>query len=164
MILKNCEIWYAKLNPKRPSSRLNKENPTWEVQLRTTDKEVKKDWESKNLPVRAVVPDADDQEPYYRVNLRKKSIKKDGSNAEPPELIDGKGAPVDPDTIGNGSVANIRIYQYEYDATGGKKGIASILMAVQMVKHILFDPTKGREEFEEFETEVVQEKTSEEEF
>ena len=34
-ILKNCELWFAKLDPKRPNRKFNPENPTWEIQLRT---------------------------------------------------------------------------------------------------------------------------------
>lgn len=154
MIIENAEIWYAKLNPKRPNRKLNKENPTWEIQLRTTDKEVKKDWESKNLNVRAVVPD--EGEPYFRVNLKKRSLKADGDPAEPPEVVDGDMKNVDPDTIGNGSIANVRIWQREYTDKVGKKGIASSLMGVQLTKHIIFEQKFEREEFSKTETEVIQ--------
>ena len=161
MILQNCEIWYAKLNPKRPNRRLNKENPTWEVQLRTTDKNVKKDWEDKNLNVRAIVPD--EGEPYFRVNLKRKSLKADGTPNNPPEAVYGKGKPVDVDTIGNGSIANVRIWQYEYTDKLGKKGIASILDAIQLVKHIVFERNFEEEDFEEIETEIVTPETEVEE-
>ena len=154
MILENVELWYTKVNPKRPNRKLNKENPTWEVQLRTTDKEVKKDWESKNLNVRAIVPD--DSEPYFRVNLKKRSLKADGDPADPPELVDGKRQPVDPDTVGNGSIGNVRIWQREYTDKVGKKGVASTLMGIQLTKHIIFEQKFVQEEFGETDTEVVE--------
>lgn len=146
-IIKDAEMWFAKLDPKRPNAKFNKKNPTWEVQIRTSSKEVKKEWESLGLKVKAVVPDEGD--PFFRVNLRKKSVKEDGSNASPIETIDGKLNPIDPNTIGNGSVGNIRIFQYEYSNDMGQKGIASVLMGVQVTKHIVFKQKPRDDEFGE---------------
>jgi hypothetical protein len=142
MILQNCEIWFAKLA--RPSAKYNKVNPTWECQIRTTDKAVRKEWEAAGLPVKAIVPD--EGETYFRVNLRKRSIKKDGEKADPVEVVDGKRRPIDPNTIGNGSIGNIRLWQYQYDGDDGEK-TASVLMAVQITKHIVYTP-KPREDYE----------------
>ena len=149
MILENCEVHFAKLD--RPSARYNKDNPTWELQIRTSDREVKKLWEKINLNVKPVVPD--EGEPYFRVNLRKRSIKKDGVPAQPPTVVDKKLRPIDPKTIGNGSICNVRIYQYPYN---GGASTASILMGVQVLKHIYFEPKPRDEDFEEMdgETEV----------
>lgn len=153
-ILKSCEIFFVKLNPKRPNSRFNKKNPTWELQIRTESKEKKKEWEALGLSVKAVIPD-DDSKPYYRVNLRKKTIKADGEKASPVKVVNGALEEIDPDTIGNGSVAHIRIYQYEYPDENGGKGIASVLMGVQVVKHIRYVP-KHNDDFEMTETETVE--------
>ena len=151
-LIKNVEIYFAKLNPKRPNPKFNKENPTWEVQIRTTDKEKKKEWETLNLAVKAVVPD--EGVPYYRVNLRKKSIKEDGDNSSPVSVVDGKLNPIDPDSIGNGSIGNIRVFQYEY-TNAGNKGIASVLMGMQLTKHIVYTPQARDDDFEETDTETV---------
>ena len=151
MILQNVEIWYAKLG--KPSSRYNKDNPTWELQVRTTDKEIKKEWEARGLNVRAFVPD--EGLPYFRVNLRKRSVKEDGEPAFSPTVVDGDLNPVDPDTIGNGSIANVRIFQYSYPDADGRAGTASVLMGVQLVRHIVYQ-RKGREDnFVEIEKTVV---------
>lgn len=151
-IIKGAELYFSKLNPKRPNSKFNKKNPTWEVQIRTEDKAKKKEWEDLGLAVKAVIPD--DGLPYYRVNLRKKSIKEDGENSSPVSVVDGKLNPVDPDSIGNGSIGNIRIFQYEY-TNEGKKGIASVLMAVQLIKHLVYTAPARDDDFEETETETV---------
>jgi hypothetical protein len=152
-IIKDCELWFCKLNPKRPNNRFNKENPTWECQIRTKDKSVKKIWEEFSLPVKAVVPD--DGEPYFRVNLRKKSIKEDKEPASPIRVINGKLEDIDPDTIGNGSVGNIRVFQYEYPNKKGGKGIASVLMGIQVTKHIVYKPKPRNDEFDETDTETI---------
>jgi hypothetical protein len=150
-IIKNVEIHHCRLDPKRPNASFNKEAPTWEVQIRTKDKAQKKEWEEAGLQPKLV----EDKEgnTYYRVNLKKKSKKADGTPVAPVKLIDGKHQDVDPNSIGNGSIANIRLFQYEYDSAGTKK-TASILMAVQLVKHLVYVP-KPREDFDEVETETI---------
>ncbi len=153
-VIKNAELWFCKLDPKRPSAKFNKKNPTWECQIRTTDKGVKKAWEELGLAVKAIVPD--EGQPYFRVNLRKKSIKEDGDPASPIKVVNGHLEEVDPNSIGNGSVGNIRIFQYEYPKEGGGKGIASVLMGVQVTKHIVYKPKPRDDDFDMTDTEVIE--------
>lgn len=155
-ILKKCELWFVKANPKRPNAKFNKANPTWEVQLRTTSKEQKKAWENAKMGVKAVVPDAEGEAPYFRVNLRKKSLKEGGEPSSFVEVIDGNRKPIDPDTIGNGSIGNIRVFQYEYKKEGGGTGVANVLMGIQVTKHIVYVPKPRSDDFEDEENEVVE--------
>jgi hypothetical protein len=71
----------------------------------------------------------------------------------PPDVVNGKQAPVDPNSIGNGSIANIRIFQYDYTFEG-KQGIATSLQGIQLVRHVLYTP-KPIESFDEVDTEVI---------
>ena len=128
IILSNVEIFFAKLDPANPNSRFDKENPTWEVQIRTKDKAVAKGWKDNNL---RVTPDENDDGVFYRANLKKKSKKRDGSDMAPVNVVAGDLSPVDPSTIGNGSIANLSIFQYDYSVSG-KEGIASMLMGAQI--------------------------------
>jgi hypothetical protein len=161
-IISNAELWFAKVDPKRPNAKFNKENPTWEVQLRTSDRIVKKTWEEMGLMVKAVVPDEGD--PFFRVSLRKKSIKEDGQAASPVKVVDGKLNDVDPNTIGNGSIGNVRIFQYEFTRGDGSKGKANVLMGIQLTKHIKYEG-KARDDDSfgvmEEDTEVVEMKQEE---
>lgn len=152
-IIKDCELWFCKLDPKRPNNKFNKENPTWECQIRTTDKAVKKQWEELSLPVKAVVPD--EGVPYFRVNLRKKSIKEDKDPASPIKVVNGKLEDIDPNSIGNGSIGNVRIFQYEFPRKDGGKGVASVLMGIQVTKHIVYKPKPRGDEFGEETTTVI---------
>lgn len=147
MIIKNAELYFAKLDPARPSAKFNKKNPTWELQIRTTDKEVKADWMALGLNVKPVVPDVG--EPYFRVNLRKKSIKEDGEKASPVDVVNSSLEPVDPRSIGNGSIGNVRVFQYEYQKETGGKGMASVLMGVQLRKHLVYIPKARDDDFED---------------
>jgi len=154
--IKGAELYFCKLDPKRPNAKFNRENPTWEVQIRTSDREQKKDWEARGLLVKAVVPDEEGAQPYWRVNLRKKSIKNSGELSSPVPVVDGKLKELDPNTIGNGSIGNVRVYQYEYpkkDKSG--KGIVSVLMGVQVTKHLVYVPKPRDDDFEESDMETI---------
>jgi hypothetical protein len=152
-ILKNVEIWYTKLDPKKPNTKFNKEQPTWEVQLRTRDKKQAQEWKDLNLKVNT---DTDaDEKVFYRVNLKKKSKKKDGTPVEPVKVVNGALDAIDPNTIGNGSIGNVRIFQYEY---GEESKIASMLMAIQLTKHVVYEPKPSEDDFEM--TETIVEKTA----
>lgn len=160
-LLTDCEIWFLRANPLKPNSKFNKENPTWECQIRTSDKTQKKNWAALNLNCKAVVPD--DGAPYFRVNLKKSSIKKDGTAAEPVKIVNGELEPLDPDTIGNGSIGNIRIFQYEYPKKEGGMGVASMLMGIQITTHIEFERKPREDEFEPTDTTTIPVEHSEEE-
>lgn len=128
VIISNAELFFAKLDPAKPNASFNRDNPTWEVQIRTRDKAEAKSWKEMNLRVQ---PKEDDDGIYYAANLKKKSKKRDGSDMAPVNVVAGDLSPVDPATIGNGSVGNLSVYQYEYNVNGSK-GIASMLMGVQI--------------------------------
>jgi hypothetical protein len=128
IILSNVELYFAKLDPANPNSRFDKDNPTWEVQIRTKDKAVAKEWKDNNL---RVTPDENDEGVFYRANLKKKSKKRDGSDMAPVNVVAGDLSPINPSTIGNGSIANLSVFQYDYKVSG-KEGIASMLMGVQI--------------------------------
>jgi hypothetical protein len=164
-IINNVEIWFAKLDPSRPNKKLHPENPTWEIQIRTKSKEQKKELEENFITMKPVREDPKDDESkilYYRgnvkrkmfklVNVNGKSVPSEEKNA-PVDVVDGKNRPIDPGSIGNGSIANIRVFQYDY-VYEGKKGKACALMAVQLIKHVVYVP-KPIEEFGETETETV---------
>ena len=149
-ILKNVELFYPRLDPKKPNAKFNKEQPTWEVQIRTRDKKVKNEWAALNLKPKTV--EDDDGKVFYSVTLRKKSKKKDGEANQPVKVIDGGLNDINPMSIGNGSVGNVRIFQYEY---GDEGKIASMLMAVQITKLNEYIPKASDDEFEMTETEIV---------
>lgn len=152
-ILKDVTIFYVKCDPARPNPKYNKQNPTWEVQLRTTQKAVKAEWEKLGLQPKPVMPD--DGDPYWRLNLRKKSIKLDKTAAGPVVVVDGKMNPMDPNTIGNGSTANVRIFQYEFTRGDGSTGIAAVLMGIQVTKYIKYESSR-KDDFEDVgDTEVM---------
>jgi len=150
-ILKNVELWFAKLDPKKPNTMFDKENPTWEVQIRTRNKADAKAWKEMNIGVKT---DEDDHGIFYKASLKKRSKKRDGEPQNPVTLVGGDLSPIDPNTLGNGSIGNVRIYQYEYNVAG-RKGIASMLMAVQVTTLKEYTPKPREDDFEFEEMQVI---------
>jgi hypothetical protein len=156
--INNVEIHHVKCNPKYPNDFFNKENPTWEVQVRLYDRARVREFEEMNIPLKAIIPDPEkdgpDAKPYWKTILRKSSRKKDGTEAKHVEVLDGNLNPVDPDTIGNGSMANLRIFQYTYPV-GETTKTATMLMGLQLTTHKLYTPK--RENFAQVETKIIAE-------
>jgi hypothetical protein len=163
-ILKAQEIHFAKLVPARPDkNKLDPTKPNWNLQCRTVSKEQRKEWVDMGLKPRIVRVDAEDDESavkYYSVNFRKSAIKVDKTTtpptttkSAPPTVVNGRNEDIDPATIGNGSIANLRLYKREYELAGVKK-VSYTLMGIQLVKHKLYISTP-MEEFEETETETI---------
>jgi hypothetical protein len=151
-IIKDVSIFFAKLNPEKPNARFDHENPTWEIQIRTSDKKVAAEWKAMNL--RVTTGEDQDGKLVYRANLKKKSKKRDGTDNLPVTLVNGSLEQINPDTLGNGSKGNVRVYQYPYNVAG-KEGIATMLMAVQITELFEFTPKPREDDFAMVETKVV---------
>jgi len=176
-ILKNVELWWAKVDPKSPVKNQDADKPDyWDVQLRTTDKTYASAMIKENIkfkPLKRIVKDdsgnpVEDElgeklrevvkdengKPYFFVNLRKKVTKADGSAQQPVQLVAGDLSPINPKEMGNGTIGNVRVFQYEYTYQG-KKGIANMLMAIQVTKLIKYEPKAAEDSFEITDMEVV---------
>ena len=161
-IIKNCMIFHAKLDPKRPNAKMNPENPSWELQIRTSDPKQRDDWKAQGLKPKLLVHGKGDMEgepvltedgkKQWRVNLKKKSLDKQGDKAAPPEVVDGSLNPIDPNSIGNGSIGNIRVYQYE-SKREDNPGVVSVLMGVQLSYHKIYAGTRESFDACEYRTE-----------
>jgi hypothetical protein len=162
-MINNAEIWYIKCDPKKPNATFSKKNPTWEVQLRTKDRPTKKKWEDLKLNVK-LIEEEDDAgnviNSYWRANLKKPSIDSKGEPAKPVKVMNGGLEDIDPATIANGSLANVRVFQYDYnlpakDGEPAKSGVASMLMAIQVTRHIIYVPQKREDDFDMQDTETI---------
>lgn len=160
-IIKNVELHWTKIDPKRPTvinERDDGEKVTgWEVEGRTTDKAQAQAWKKTvgSKSVKAIREDKDDEESailYWRMKLRKKQFNAAGEEKDAPEVVRGDTLEdMDPNIIGNGSVADLRIFQYEYSfKQGGQmvEGLASVLMGIKVKKLVKYTP-KPKEEWDE---------------
>ncbi|QGH74632.1 hypothetical protein KNU84_gp072 [Bacteriophage DSS3_VP1] len=160
-IIKNVELHWTKLDPKRPTVINEKDDGEkvtgWEVECRTTEKAQAQAW--KKLvgakSVRAIREDKDDEESpilYWRMKLRKKQFNAAGDEKDAPEVVRGDTLEaMDPNIIGNESIADLRIFQYDYSfKQGGQlvEGVASVLMGVKVKRLVKYVP-QAREEWDE---------------
>jgi hypothetical protein len=153
-IIKGIEIWWVKCDPKRPETKFNKENGTWELQIRTTDK-ARAQGELKSLGIK-MNPSDEDGKIVYKGNIKKKSKKKDGDELvpnAPVKFVGGDLSEIDPNTVGNGSIANIRVFEREY-MTGDVKKKTVVLMSVQVTKLNKYVPKPRTDDFEMTDMEV----------
>ena len=104
----------------------------------------------------------EDGKKQWRVNLQKRSRKEDKAiaavdweHSKPVRVCNGAMDDIDPRSIGNGSIANVRIYQYEYKDKDGKDSVGNVLMAVQVIKHVVYKPAPRDDDFEMAETETI---------
>jgi hypothetical protein len=93
----------------------------------------------------------------YSLNLKKKALKADGSDAAKVVVVDAFKNPMDSKTIGNGSVGNVLLMckPYELKAPNGKvtkSGTTAMLTKVQVTKLVKFE-AKGSDNFVDFDTE-----------
>ena len=136
--LKNVSIYWPRLDPNNPVSGFDETKAKqWEVQIRTEDKRIAKEWNDIGISVKEVNPTIDeDFITYYRASLRSKATSRKGKDLPAPEVVDSQLKAVDTTTIGNGSVANINIKKY---LTGMKMyPVGFALRGVQITKLVIF--------------------------
>ena len=164
-LFKNCEVFYVKCDPTRPNPQLSKENPTWEVQLRTTNPEQRDEWLAGGLRPKLIVgkPGTEDEgvailhngKKQWRVNLKKKSKKRDGTDSSPVEVVNGALQAIDPNTIGNGSICHVQVWQYDYKNAAGEKVVASVLTGLQVKRHLVYNRPVRDDAFGAEDTETI---------
>jgi hypothetical protein len=175
--VKNVELWWTKVDPKKPVKSQEEGKPDyWEVQLRTTDKKAALDWAKKNVkfkPLKRTILDDDGEpvldemgeeqkeivtndegKPYFAYKVRRKVKFNDDGTPKKVNVVGGDLSEIKPNSIGNGSVANVRLFQYDYEYQG-KKGIANVLMAIQVTKLLEYVSEADEDEFDIVDMEIV---------
>ena len=129
-----AQVYFVKCNPEKPSTKMDKNKPQWEAQVRTTDNAVVESWRALGLEPKFQIPAGKaPTEGFYRCNFSKRAFKKDGSPAVPIEAVTGDLRPIDPDIIGNGSTVNIRLYAREGIRANGRPATFFTLAGIQVL-------------------------------
>lgn len=162
-ILKNVEGRWFKLVKEKPAPAFGDSGPKWEFQAIARTKEQMQEWKDLGITVKPV---EEDGKIVYKAKFQRATHKrpKDGATVgeenQPVEVVSGQMTPLDPAIIGNGSIVNIIIFQYDYevkskDGKAGKKGKGTMLKKVQVRKLVRYVPQEG-EDFDEEDYEEVE--------
>lgn len=143
-IINNLELHWVKVDPARPERYKGKGPAKWAVQLRVRDKKVKESLE-KDFGFEFTPMEVDDKIVYKTSVSRYAFGSTNGQEDEskpnkPVNVILADGTPVDPNTIGNGSIGNISVYVKDDKSSRTLKGI-------QITKLIEYQPNRD-DEFE----------------
>lgn len=166
-IVRNITGRWFKLSEQYPAPAFGDSGPKWEFIGVAKNKAQADEWKALNIRVKAAEVDGRIE---YTAKFQKACLKrlKAGQDVQEknkaPKVVNGSLKEIDPQTLANGSVVNIEIFQHPFevksDKPGGptKKGISTILMSVQVVKHVVY-VAKPREGFDMTETETVMPET-----
>ena len=137
-ILRQLPISWPKLNPERGDMFDGKPPERWKIQFQTDDKEYA-DQLSKEFGFR-MTPKEEDGKIQYHASVNKRVYETDPDGNEnrekkrqPVKVILANGTPLDPDTIGNGSVANIA-FRHFVSRNGNH---FRVLDGIQITKHVV---------------------------
>jgi len=133
VIVKDVELHWAKLET--PVDPFKTGEKLWEVQIRTADEEVAKKW-AKEYYINA----KKDDEGFWKANVKRKELNGKGETNKAPDVLGRSNQPISASNIGNGSIGDLKLFQYPYDVAG-RKGVASMLSAVRITDLKEYAPT-----------------------
>jgi hypothetical protein len=133
VIVKDVELHWAKLDA--PVDPFKTGEKVWEVQIRTDDENVAKSW-AKDYFINA----KKDDEGHWKANIKRKELNRKGESNQPPVVLGRDNQPMPSSNIGNGSIGDLKLFQYPYDVAG-RKGVSSMLSAVRVTNLKEYTPS-----------------------
>jgi hypothetical protein len=145
-IINNVEIHWVKCDPSKPERYQGKGPAKFSIQLRVRDKKIKESYE-KEYGFKFSPMEVDDKV-IYKTSISRYAYSSgpDGNEDlnkpnKPVNVILADGTQLDPNTVGNGSIANISFYTKEDKSSRTLKGI-------QVTKLLKFEARGDEDEFE----------------
>ena len=136
-IIRNVEIFWVKCDPKNPSRYEGKGPAKWTVQFRVKDKDTKKQLEDLYGFKFSPIEDDVSGKLVYKTTISRYAFRADPSGKEnvndpnkPVSVVLGDLSPVDPNTVGNGSIGHISFSFKDDKSSRTLKGIQLIKMKV----------------------------------
>jgi len=158
----NVEIHWVKCDPARPERYQGKGPAKFSIQIRVKDKKQKESLE-KEYGFKFSPMEDKDGKLVYKTSISRYAYSSgpDGNEDvtkpnKPVNVILANGTVLDPNTVGNGSIANVTFYVKEDKSSRTLKGI-------QVMKLFKFEPRSDEDEFEltdDFEVIDTQDTTS----
>jgi len=127
-IIRDVTLNYVKVDPENPTDPFG--TLQWECQI------VAPADRAAELEAYGSVKPVKDDPSRVAVNLKRKALRKDGTENDPVVLVDGQKQPINPKIkVGNGSKGNVKVYRREY-GVAGRQGISTIMTAIQVTNLI----------------------------
>jgi hypothetical protein len=125
-ILNDVEVnWPHLVTPQSPFG-----TSQYEIQIATTDGDKAAELIANHIPMK-------EKDGKFVASLKRKEFKANGESNGKVRVVDNNKQPLDASIIGNGSVANIILFQMPYDRAG-RQGIMSSLTAIQVTDLVEF--------------------------
>lgn len=144
-IVKNVQLDWCKLDPKKPANPFGEDR--WEIRAGVPKKRKAELEKFGKVKVQ--------EDGLITINFVKNAVKKDGSPAAAVKVVDTKGNSIDPTTIGNGSIGNVRLMLRDWEQKGPKgnvikRGTKVTLSAIQVTDYKKYEPKspEGMVDFE----------------
>jgi hypothetical protein len=146
-IINNVEIHWVKCDPARPERYQGKGPAKFSVQIRVKDKKTKESLE-KDYGFKFSPMEDKDGKLVYKTSISRYAFGSDKEGNEdttkpnkPVNVILADGTALDPNTVGNGSIANVSFFTKE-DKSG------RTLKGIQVKKLVKFEARTDEDEFE----------------
>jgi hypothetical protein len=146
-IIRNIELWWVKCDPTKPERYQGKGPAKFTVQIRVKDKKTKESLE-KDFGFKFNAMEDPKGGLTYKTSISRYAFGSDANGVEDPAkpnkpvgVILANGELLDPNTVGNGSVANIAFNVKEDKSSRTLKNI-------QVTKLIKFEPRGDADEFD----------------
>jgi hypothetical protein len=146
LIIQGTAYWAKIVGAPQPD--YNKTGKEWTMDVGNLSKDTIKRLKEEGLGPK-IKNKGDDRE--FFIQFKKKSVKSDGTAAQPIEIVDAQTNPWDGQTkLGNGTIVKVMfmVNETEWPQGSGKKFRKPGIIKVQVLKHV---PYEGGE-FEEFES------------
>lgn len=150
VIIKNVELWWAKLDPKAPVEPFG--TLQWEIQIRFPATQ------AEEMEPFGTASPVKDNPKLLQINLKKKAEKADGTPAKSIVVFSDEGDIMDGTIVGNGSRGAVKLMlrDYEIKNTKGKvtkEGTAVSVIQVQISDLVEYRPTQNTFDFDDEEDE-----------
>ena len=113
----------------------------YEVQIETTDPKKAEELKANHFNVK-------EKDGKFTVSLKRNAKKRDGSDNGKVRVVDAQKMPMENTrNIGNGSKANVIVWQYPYDQMG-RKGVSGSLTAIQITDLVEYNGGEAAVDFD----------------
>lgn len=107
----------------------------WDIQVVTDNEATKAQLEASGVKMKT-----GENKTWY-ANIKRKAIKANGEEQDPPKVMDLEKEPMDKARItsmGNGSKGHIKLFSYDWNV-GGKSGVSAMLVALQVTDYVAYE-------------------------